>query len=117
MTEKTLDGARTSFDRYLNVIRIGLTRGLQYLLPFWFSQTPMFWLPHGWLPYYAEWILSLPRAPLGSVSIASWQVACSGAIALFGETVAAVIGLVRGSGQTRAVPEKMATAAESKKDT
>ena len=89
----------------------------------------MFWLPHGWFPYYAEWILSFPKAPIGSVSIASWQVACSGVMALLSDTIVAIIGLLRGSGQGQPMPMKAAAAgeksgpktattrAESKKDT
>lgn len=54
----------------------------------------MFWLPHGWFPYYAEWIISFPRAPMGSVSVASWQLACTGVITLVADTITAIIGLV-----------------------
>jgi hypothetical protein len=60
----------------------------------------MFWLPHGLFPHWAEWLLSFPRAPIGSVSIVSWQLACAGAIRLVLETVTAVIALLR-SGQTQ----------------
>ncbi len=60
----------------------------------------MFWLPYGWFPYYAEWILSFPRAPLGSVSIASWQVACSAAISLLCQAAGLVVaGLVPETGK------------------
>lgn len=54
----------------------------------------MFWLPHGWFPYYAEWIISFPRAPMGSVSVASWQLACTGVITLVVDTITAVLSLV-----------------------
>lgn len=54
----------------------------------------MFWVPHGWFPYYAEWIISFPRAPLGSVSVASWQLACAGVIALLSELITGIYGLV-----------------------
>lgn len=54
----------------------------------------MFWLPHGWFPYYAEWIISFPRAPMGSVSVASWQLACTGVITLVADTITAIVGLV-----------------------
>lgn len=54
----------------------------------------MFWLPAGWVPYYVEWILSFPRAPLGSVSIQVWTAACAAAIALASEALAAVWVLV-----------------------
>ena len=59
----------------------------------------MFWLPHGWFPYYAEWILSFPRAPMGSVSIASWQLACTGVLVLLSDTIVALLGLALGSQQ------------------
>lgn len=72
----------------------------------------MFWLPYGWFPYYAEWLLSFPRAPLGSVSIASWQLACTGVVQLAGETIVAVVGLVAGSrsGGKQKVPVKSGSA-------
>lgn len=49
----------------------------------------MFWIPAGWVPYYVEWILSFPRAPLGSVSINVWGIACASMLALVSEAVAA----------------------------
>lgn len=54
----------------------------------------MFWLPAGWVPYYVEWILSFPRAPLGSISIQVWTAACAAAIALASEALAAIWVLV-----------------------
>ena len=54
----------------------------------------MFWVPAGWVPYYVEWVLSFPRAPLGSVSINIWGIACASMIALAAEAVAAVWVLV-----------------------
>lgn len=77
----------------------------------------MFWLPHGWFPYYAEWILSFPRAPIGSVSIASWQLACTGVIALFSDLIVGIFGLLLNAKQAKEAPvaaEKVA-AQEKKK--
>jgi hypothetical protein len=54
----------------------------------------MFWIPSGWVPYYVEWILSFPRAPLGSVSINIWGIACASMIALVAEAITAVYVLV-----------------------
>ena len=54
----------------------------------------MFWLPEGWVPYYVEWILSFPRAPLGSVSINVWGIACASMIALVAEAGTAAYVLV-----------------------
>jgi len=57
----------------------------------------MFWLPKAWFPYYVEWVLSFPRAPLGSVSIVSWQMACSVVIMLISDTVTSILGLILGA--------------------
>jgi tail-anchored protein insertion receptor len=54
----------------------------------------MFWIPAGWVPYYVEWVLSFPRAPMGSVSINVWGIACASMIALVAEAVTAVYVLV-----------------------
>lgn len=54
----------------------------------------MFWIPKGWVPYYGEWLISFPRAPLGSVSINTWVLACNAIISLVGDALVAVIALV-----------------------
>jgi hypothetical protein len=61
----------------------------------------VFPLPNGWFPYYVEWIVSFPRAPLGSVSIQVWSNVCAAAIALAAEVVGAL--LVRVLGQKKPV--------------
>lgn len=58
----------------------------------------MFWIPAGWVPYYVEWVLSFPRAPVGSVSINVWGIACASMLALASEGVAAVWVLGTGRG-------------------
>ncbi|SPJ74925.1 probable Protein GET1 [Fusarium torulosum] len=103
-TKKNTEAARSNFDRVLTVLRIVVTRAPQYFLPFWYATEPMFWLPHGWFPYYAEWILSFPRAPIGSVSIASWQLACTGVIALFSDLIVGIFGLLLNAKQAKEVP-------------
>jgi hypothetical protein len=86
------------------------------VLPFWYSKQAMFWLPKGWFPYYVEWILSFPRAPLGSISIVSWQVACTGVIMLVSDTITAILGLVLGA-KLQAQEKPMAVPAGTKKTT
>ncbi|KID90604.1 CHD5 domain protein [Metarhizium guizhouense ARSEF 977] len=83
--KKAMEASRARFDNYLTAIRMLITKIPQYFIPFWYGKEPMFWLPYGWFPYYAEWIISFPRAPMGSVSAPSWQLACSGVITLLGE--------------------------------
>ena len=59
----------------------------------------MFWIPKGWVPYYAEWLLSFPRAPLGSISIQAWSLACAAIILLVSDAIVATIALVTGVGK------------------
>lgn len=84
-------------------------------MPFWFAKEPMFWIPHGWFPYYAEWIISFPRAPLGSVSVASWQLACAGVIALFSDLITGIYGLVF-SAKQKETPVKAGQKAATEKE-
>lgn len=37
----------------------------------------MFWIPKGWVPNYAAFLLAFPRAPRGSVSVQVWGIACA----------------------------------------
>jgi hypothetical protein len=64
----------------------------------------MFWLPQGWVPSYVEWGLSFPRAPIGSVSIQVWGLACAGVIKIVAEAVGAAWKLTQGTkaGETKA---------------
>ncbi|KAK4107157.1 hypothetical protein N656DRAFT_785602 [Canariomyces notabilis] len=101
-----LEASRASFDRYLTIIRLMSTRGMQWLLPMWYGREPMFWLPYGWFPYYVEWFASFPRAPLGSVSITVWQLACTGMLALVMDTVVAIMGLAAAGRQSQKQKQK-----------
>ncbi|KJZ78784.1 hypothetical protein HIM_01557 [Hirsutella minnesotensis 3608] len=128
-SKKGQEGARAKFDNYLTVIRILLTKVPQYFVPFWYGKVPMFWLPYGWFPYYAEWIISFPSAPMGSVSAPSWQLACSGVIKLVSElillaaspivqqmTASATASTPQKASAKKAMPVPAASAAEEKKE-
>ncbi|CAG8157806.1 unnamed protein product [Penicillium salamii] len=99
---KDLTSQKSSFDWTVKIARWLSTNGLKIFLQFWYSKTPVFPLPAGWFPYYAEWIVSFPRAPLGSVSIQVWSNVCAAAIALAAEVVGALF--VRIVGQAQAKP-------------
>ncbi len=116
-TEKSLEASQARFNSYITGLRLLITRAPQYAIPFWYSKEPMFWLPYGLFPYYAEWFLSLPRAPLGSVSIASWQVACTFFIRLVAELIGSVITLLRKAPQRKAGPKPTETKAPTEKIT
>lgn len=61
----------------------------------------MFWVPNGWVPGYVEWVLSFPRAPLGSVSIQVWGIACASVINLVSQAVVAVYALRNGQAEEK----------------
>ncbi|KAI0018285.1 CHD5-like protein-domain-containing protein [Xylariomycetidae sp. FL0641] len=87
------EDAKARFDRNVAIIRWISTSGVKFILPWIYGKEPMFWLPRGWFPYYVEWVLSFPRAPLGSVSIVSWQTACTAVVTLLSDTITAILGL------------------------
>ncbi|KAI1766578.1 CHD5-like protein-domain-containing protein [Hypoxylon sp. FL1150] len=107
-TKSSHDATKAKFDSTVGILRWLGTTGLKFLLPFWYAKQPMFWLPQGWFPYYVEWILSFPRAPIGSVSIASWQTACTGVVLLLSDTITAILGLIVGAkmAETQSAAEK-----------
>ncbi|KAK5658594.1 hypothetical protein OQA88_1987 [Cercophora sp. LCS_1] len=109
-----LDASRASFDRYLTFVRLVLTRGVQWFLPFWYSKEAMFWLPYGWFPSYVERFASFPRAPSGSVSIVVWQWACYGMLKLIIEGVVGAIGLVVALKQKQATPVAAGASSDKK---
>ncbi|KAL3264439.1 hypothetical protein ABHI18_000755 [Aspergillus niger] len=88
---KQLVSQKASFDWGVKIVRWFGTSGLKFFLQFWYSKTPVFHLPEGWLPYYVAWLLSFPRAPMGSVSIQIWSNVCATAITTMAEVVTAVL--------------------------
>ena len=76
------------------------------VLQFWYSKQPMFWIPKGWVPYYAEWLLSFPRAPLGSISIQAWALACAAIILMVSDALVATVALIMGVGKGSAQEAK-----------
>ncbi|KAI2642084.1 CHD5 domain-containing protein [Xylaria nigripes] len=116
------DALRAKFDRTAGIIRWSATSGVKFLLPWIYGTEPMFWLPSEWFPYYVEWILSFPRAPLGSVSIVSWQTACAAAVMLLSDAIKALLASVLGRQKQAAAvrPSEQsrptATAADKSKD-
>ncbi|KAH8602171.1 protein get1 [Bisporella sp. PMI_857] len=90
------ESTKKTFDSVVSALRWLGTNGLRLLLQFWYTKQPMFWIPGGWIPYYAEWMLSFPRAPLGSISIQVWSVACLAIITLASDALIAAFALVAG---------------------
>ncbi|CAI7595449.1 unnamed protein product [Penicillium pancosmium] len=88
---KAVSSQKSSFDWAVKIARWLSTTGLKIFLQFWYSKTPVFALPPDWFPYYVEWVLSFPRAPIGHVSIQVWSNVCASTIAVVGEILGAVI--------------------------
>ncbi|KAG9244051.1 protein get1 [Calycina marina] len=95
-SKSSLESTQKTFDSTISALRWLGTNGLRMLLQFWFQKQPMYWIPKGWVPYYAEWLLSFPRAPLGSVSIQVWSVACLAMITLVSDALVAAVALAVG---------------------
>ncbi|KAJ5144078.1 CHD5-like protein [Penicillium bovifimosum] len=93
---KALTSHKSSFDWAVKIARWLSTNGLKIFLQFWYSKTPVFPLPEDWFPYYVQWIVSFPRAPLGSVSIQVWSNVCATAIAVAAEVIGAMLVQVMG---------------------
>ena len=83
--DKVLASSKVSFDWTIKIVRWLSTNGFKLFLQIYYNRTPMFELPPDWSPYVVEWILSFPRAPIGTVSIQIWGGACATAISLTGE--------------------------------
>lgn len=92
----SLQSFQATFNKAFSFLRWGGTQGLQFLCNFYYSKQPLFWLPQGWVPWHVEWVLSFPRAPVGSVSINIWAMACAAVIAMASEGIKAALTLKEG---------------------
>lgn len=97
---------RSTFDSRLNTIRMISVNGTRFFLQYYYRKSAMFWLPKGWVPYYAEWLLSWPKAPLGSVSVQMWGIACGSIIGMISEALIASFLLAMGRTSDQAQKEK-----------
>ncbi|KAL5346004.1 GET complex subunit get1 [Pseudogymnoascus australis] len=113
-SKASLDGHKAKFTSIVSALRWICTNGLRMLIQFWYAKQPMFWLPHGRVPYYGEWLLSCPRAPLGSISIQVWGMACASVILLVSDAVVAIVGLVMVAKAEKGQGEKKRAAAPMK---
>ncbi|KAL9022856.1 MAG: hypothetical protein Q9180_008533 [Flavoplaca navasiana] len=77
LAANSLKSHRQNFTRVTTILRYLGTNGLRLLLQFYYAQTPMFWIPKGWVPGYVAFLLAFPRAPRGSVSVQVWGIACA----------------------------------------
>ncbi|KAI6884882.1 hypothetical protein KC363_g6181 [Hortaea werneckii] len=107
---KGIQNFRATFDKSISALRWLGTQGLQFLCNAYYSKQPMFYLPQYWVPYPVEWVLSFPRAPIGSISVNIWAIACACVIGLVSEAIRASFTLRQGKvveGSNRGEPLKM----------
>lgn len=93
-TDNELTQSKSTFDMTIKIARWAATSGLMLFLQFWYSKTPIFTLPPGWIPWQVQWVLSFPRAPMGTVSIQIWGGACATVVALVGDAMKASLAYV-----------------------
>jgi len=91
---QSLQSFKSSFDKTVTVLRWLSTNGLRYFVQYWYAKQPMFWLHRGWVPAYVEWLLAFPRAPMGSISIYIWGIACATVVQIATEVFVAAWVLV-----------------------
>lgn len=90
-TDKAFSSQKSSFDWAIKIARWVSTSGLKLFLQFRYNSTPVFVLPPGWFPYYVEWVLSFPKAPMGSVSVQVWSSVCGVAVRVLAEIISTVL--------------------------
>ncbi|TGZ77845.1 protein get1 [Ascodesmis nigricans] len=110
-SQTQLTTLRSAFDSRAGILRWFITTGLRMFIQFWFSKQPMFWLPQGAVPSYAEWVLSFPRAPRGSVSIQVWGFATGQMVSLLFAIIEQVYGSFFNAAAAPPVEEPMKMAA------
>lgn len=113
MIANNLKAFQQKFTSAATTLRYISTSGLRLFLQFWYAKAAMFWVPQGWVPWYVEWMLSFPRAPMGSVSIQVWGISCASVVGVVGSAVVAGLVLVQ---ERRVGPmkEKVGMAGEKK---
>ncbi|KAJ2822331.1 GET complex subunit get1, partial [Coemansia furcata] len=67
---------RTAFELYVNLVLRVIVYGSRAVLNIYNYRTPVFYVPANWF-YPVLWFLSLPTAPMGSVSVSVWSFACN----------------------------------------
>lgn len=67
--------ARQSLSSTIRILKWVLSTGLNSVVMIYYRKQPVVWLPYGLLPKWAERIVALPSAPLGSVSASFWVLA------------------------------------------
>ncbi|KAG2177960.1 hypothetical protein INT43_003207 [Umbelopsis isabellina] len=73
--DQEIASSRAQFEVKVKGVLYFMVHGLQVIMVMWFRKSPVFYLPYGWFGP-AGWLLSMPFAPKGSVSVVVWFSAC-----------------------------------------
>ncbi|PWN49749.1 hypothetical protein IE53DRAFT_387998 [Violaceomyces palustris] len=71
-----LSSSRSTFGIILKAFLFLFTTAFPFIVTSYYGKTPIFYLPPGGWFGPLGWILSLPRAPAGSVSSSAWSTIC-----------------------------------------
>ncbi|KAG0286408.1 GET complex subunit get1 [Linnemannia gamsii] len=86
--------SKASFEVKFKGLLWFITNGIQFLMVAWYRRSPVFFLPMRWFGP-AEWVLSMPFAELGSVSITIWFYFCRKFVTLLASNLAEFIPAVK----------------------
>ncbi|KAJ1847775.1 GET complex subunit get1 [Coemansia sp. RSA 2708] len=67
---------RTAFELYVNMVLRVAVYGVRAVVSIYNYRVAVFYVPQNWF-YPVLWFLSLPSAPMGSVSVTVWAFACN----------------------------------------
>ncbi|CAN6672882.1 hypothetical protein TRVA0_047S00606 [Trichomonascus vanleenenianus] len=76
----SLNSSKTMVKRLVSAALFLLTTGSSVMLRIKHRKSAVFWLPEGIAPHSVVWGLGLTSAPLGSVSVSIWLMACNWAL-------------------------------------
>ncbi|KAJ3971552.1 CHD5-like protein-domain-containing protein [Lentinula raphanica] len=86
-----MNSVKTSFSVKFNSGIWICTTGAQFVIGWWYRKAAVFYLPPGWFGPLG-WVLALPFAPRGAVSVGMWQMACRRVIKIGERTAKEVAG-------------------------
>ncbi|KAF9934464.1 GET complex subunit get1 [Linnemannia zychae] len=89
-----LNMSKAAFEMKFKGVLWFITSGIQFFMVAWYRRSAVFYLPMRWLGP-AEWILCLPFAERGSVSISIWFFVCRKFITLLASNMAEFIPAVK----------------------
>jgi tail-anchored protein insertion receptor len=68
-----IESHKARFKRMVGIsVWIGTT-GVKSGVQWWYKKQSVFWLPPGMFPFWMEWVISFPKAPIG-ICVEDWLI-------------------------------------------